>query len=336
VTLVDGFMKSHPDSAAGLRAVGLTAIATGRYGDARQALDRAQTLSAADFGIPTLAIEAEILQEDWAAARATTTAMLASPDVASHWFGNLFRSFIEGYAGRCAEATSAADRATAAMPPGELTAGSRSVAANMLAECGDPPAALRAMRPALAEAKGSSVELETLGEWAITAEAARQPQQADDALGQLAALGTSIAQAPTTRLLNYVRGRVAIGRHDFVSAISDLSAAQAALSPRGQITGPTGHVGIWFALGQAYLGAGRPKDAEPWFRKVADSTFEHVGDPVEFVRSFFYLGQIHEQLGDQPAAREAYRRFLGYWRDGSIARDEVAQATRKVAGRPRP
>ena len=76
---------------------------------------------------------------------------------------------------------------------------------------------------------------------------------------------------------------------------------------------------------------GRPADALPWFQKVADSGHEHVREPVEFVRSFYFLGRIYEQQGDMTKAREAYRRYVGYWKDGDLDRDRIAEAQRKIA-----
>jgi len=65
---------------------------------------------------------------------------------------------------------------------------------------------------------------------------------------------------------------------------------------------------------------------------VADAGHEHIFQPLEFVRSFYYLGKIREQAGDLPKAREAYRRFVNYWKNGTIDRDRVAEAERKVKG----
>jgi len=48
------------------------------------------------------------------------------------------------------------------------------------------------------------------------------------------------------------------------------------------------------------------------------------------VRSFYYLGQIEEQAGEREKAREHYRRFVSYWKDGDLDRERVADAERKI------
>ena len=48
------------------------------------------------------------------------------------------------------------------------------------------------------------------------------------------------------------------------------------------------------------------------------------------MRSFYYLGQIAERQGDAAKAREHYKRFLSYWKDGDIDRDKVAEAIKKT------
>ena len=80
------------------------------------------------------------------------------------------------------------------------------------------------------------------------------------------------------------------------------------------------------------MGAGQPAQAEAWFRRVAESGAEHAFQPIEFVRSFYYLGRIHEQAGDRTKARDAYRRFIGYWKDGDLDRERIAEAERKLRG----
>ncbi|HXG87111.1 MAG TPA: hypothetical protein VNJ02_02155 [Vicinamibacterales bacterium] len=52
---------------------------------------------------------------------------------------------------------------------------------------------------------------------------------------------------------------------------------------------------------------------------------------MSFVRSFYFLGQLHETRGDHIKARDAYRRFAGYWKDGDLDRERVAEAQRKSA-----
>jgi tetratricopeptide (TPR) repeat protein len=134
------------------------------------------------------------------------------------------------------------------------------------------------------------------------------------------------------RRVAQARGLVALARGDAAAAVKPLQDAQAALPPRaGLVVGQSPHVLIWSSLGRALFESGRAADALPWFQKVASSGFEHVREPIEFVRSFYYLGRIYEQQGDMTKARDAYRRFVGYWKDGDLDRERIAEAQRKIA-----
>lgn len=77
--------------------------------------------------------------------------------------------------------------------------------------------------------------------------------------------------------------------------------------------------------------AGRMTDAVPWFEKAAASGVERVYYPEDYIRSFYYLGRIYAQRGEAAKAREAYRRFVSYWKDGDLDRDRVAEAQRKIS-----
>jgi len=55
-----------------------------------------------------------------------------------------------------------------------------------------------------------------------------------------------------------------------------------------------------------------------------------IGYPIEFVRSVYFLAEIHERQGDRGKTSEYYRRFLEYWGDGDIDRDRVADARKRL------
>ncbi len=87
---------------------------------------------------------------------------------------------------------------------------------------------------------------------------------------------------------------------------------------------------IWFALGEAHLGAGHPGEARPWFERIVDGPFERALQPIEYIRSLYYLATIAEAGGDAARAIGYYRRFLAYWGEGEIDRDKVEIARRKL------
>jgi hypothetical protein len=48
-----------------------------------------------------------------------------------------------------------------------------------------------------------------------------------------------------------------------------------------------------------------------------------------YVRSFYFLGKIHENRGEMEKAGEYYRRFYEYWKDGDVDRERVEEAKAK-------
>ena len=75
--------------------------------------------------------------------------------------------------------------------------------------------------------------------------------------------------------------------------------------------------------------AGNRSAATEAFRKIVTFTVERVQYPVEYVRSFYFLGRLAEESGDTAKAKEYYGRFAGYWRDGDMDRDRVKEALAK-------
>jgi tetratricopeptide (TPR) repeat protein len=101
-------------------------------------------------------------------------------------------------------------------------------------------------------------------------------------------------------------GEMALLRGDSPRAIEELERAAKGLWARG--AGPDGgrHVRLWFSLASAHLLAGDRAEALAWFQRIADSGWEHVNWPLPYVRSFYFLGTIHESQGDAGRAREHF------------------------------
>jgi tetratricopeptide (TPR) repeat protein len=120
--------------------------------------------------------------------------------------------------------------------------------------------------------------------------------------------------------------------HDqWPAAIEEFRQSEATLTVNG-LTGPPPppHVPIWFGLGSAYLASGDLSSAAERFQKIVDRP-ERATYPIEFVRSWYFLGEIALRQGDRTKAKACYERFLKYWADGDIDRDRVADARRQVA-----
>jgi tetratricopeptide (TPR) repeat protein len=101
-------------------------------------------------------------------------------------------------------------------------------------------------------------------------------------------------------------------------------------SIHGSRVGPPTHVPIWYSLASAYLASGDDDKAAERFQRIIDCGVERVGWPIYYVRSFYFLGKIHENRGEMEKAREHYQHFVDYWKDGDIDRERVEEALSKI------
>jgi tetratricopeptide (TPR) repeat protein len=126
-------------------------------------------------------------------------------------------------------------------------------------------------------------------------------------------------------------GELALTRGDLAEATEELEQAQSMLPARGLLyVDLPQHVPIWFSLASAYLSAGDESKAAECFQRITESTTERLWWPIPYVRSFYFLGKIHENRGEMDKAREYYRRFYEYWKDGDMDRERVEEAKRKL------
>ncbi|MGQ0733427.1 MAG: FlgO family outer membrane protein [Acidobacteriota bacterium] len=337
VATAEAFSRRNPENGAGHRNLANILVVAGRYDDALPLLARAELLDPTDPGTLQSRAAVQILREDWTAAASAADALWSSQDETRRFGGAMARARLGAYAGRCNDALTWAERAAGVYKvPGAQSANARRLSARLLRACSQDAAALAQARLALNDARGTPGERGALLDLAVLSAASGRAKDADEALAVLATPTSATTASLDARQHASARGQVALARRDFSTATVELQKAQAALPSRqfGVPGAGSPHVQIWFALAEALLGAGRPQDAKPWFEKVTASGVEHVAFPLEYVRSFYFLGTILEQAGDTAKAREAYRRFVNYWKDGDMDRTRLAEAQRKIAGLP--
>jgi len=198
------------------------------------------------------------------------------------------------------------------------------LAAQLLVAQGDPERALERAFAAREEAADLDAELNAVAVAAL-ARAALGRSAAVEALvrdhAELAARGAGGHEERSHLLL---RGQVALVAGEPRQAITFLEPAAALLE--APLRCCTNHAAVWSALGRAHLGLDHTGEAERWFRKVTELGDARVAAPVEFIRSFYFLGKVQAAGGNEAGARESYERFLSYWEDGDIDRDRVAEA----------
>jgi tetratricopeptide (TPR) repeat protein len=329
--IVQQYSTRNPENAAGHGAVCVALLGLRRYGDAADVCRRSVVLNPSFTGQFGEAI-ALTLQEDWDAARKAARGLAAATDQNQRYLGAMALVIQELFLGRATEARRWAERAAAAYDspvPNVTTA--RLALSNIEHAVGRQAEALTTAERALGEAR------DPVGHGQATLSVASlrgrigRTAQAHALLTEYERAATPLTAKAVGRTVAHGRGEVALAVRDYPTALRELTAAQAALSPRpGNPIQPNPHVLIWFALGEAHLGAGNAAEARGWFERIVNGPYERALRPIEYVRSLYHLAAIAEAAGDGAKAAGYYRRFLAYWGDGEIDRDKVEIARRKL------
>ena len=94
---------------------------------------------------------------------------------------------------------------------------------------------------------------------------------------------------------------------------------------------------LFFVLGSAYLDAHDGAQAQARFERIVSSGMLRAGDPLPFVRSLYFLGQIHERKGNRAKAAEYYRRLVQFGSvDNRCVHEAAEAASRTVASNRAP
>jgi tetratricopeptide (TPR) repeat protein/predicted Ser/Thr protein kinase len=327
----ESYVKRNPENAVGHAILGTALIGLGRHEEAIRELSQAVLLGSENPQTDNPRVVAQTLREDWIAVAEIAKTLSASNDEVRRGVGWVTQYMMSLFHGRSADSLTWAERVSGGYKtPGPQSAGGHRLAAISLLARGQNGLAAAASARAVADAKGSGAEPVMLVTHAWALSAAGRQTDAEAAIAALTGMVDPVSAARDQRLVAQARGLAALARGDAAGAVKPLQEAQAALSPRAVGAGSP-HISIWSSLARALFESGRGSEALPWFEKVAGSGYEHARDPIDFVRSFYFLGRIYEQQGDMTRAREAYRRFVGYWKDGDLDRDRIAEAQRKIA-----
>jgi tetratricopeptide (TPR) repeat protein len=85
-------------------------------------------------------------------------------------------------------------------------------------------------------------------------------------------------------------------------------------------------------LGLAYFKSGDLEKAKLEYENIISCPRGILRYEIDFVRSFYMLGKIHEQQGDTAKAREHHKKFLDLWKDADPGIAEVEDARKRLAG----
>ncbi|HEY6211359.1 MAG TPA: FlgO family outer membrane protein, partial [Vicinamibacterales bacterium] len=323
------YIRANPDVPRGYAGLGSTLAASGRYDDALAAFDRASALDPGNLRIVSDRRAIAFVTERWKDLDAIHARLAQSSDPT--WkAGSLWSQSDEQlYHGRSADALRLLDSAILALGPrGSVqTANMRLAIAGLLIDR-QPAAALAAAERAASDANGigptSVVSLQVIQRIHLRLGHTKDAAAAGDAVAR------RMQQFPSEAFRQVVQhnqaGILALDRHDTAAAIRELEESERVIARIAPTALPD------FDLARAYFDAGNDGEAASRFERIVNGGVRRAFIPVVYVRSLYFLGQISERKGDRAKAIDYYRRFVGYWGEGDIDRDRVADARKKIAG----
>jgi pentatricopeptide repeat protein len=330
--VVDDYLRRNPNGTAVLRRWGLMLVAWGKYDEALATVAKADALDGGDPGSDYVRWGIDVLRDQRAEAQAIARKHSQLIDPYWKWLGPIDLAIGELLAGKSTEALSLVEMsATSQGPRGSTETGlSRGFAAATLLALGRPTEALKQAQRGLDDGRGGDAEWGSMYYVALAQSTLGKASDAAKTLDALTAKADAWPGQNQKRSVHDLMGVLALDRRDAARAVDEGRQADTMLRPRGPWDAVAPQVPIWFHFASALLAAGSDAEAATRFQRIVDST-ERVYYPIEYVRSFYFLGQIAERRGDQDKAREYYQRFVSYWGDGDIDRDRVAVARKKLS-----
>ena len=330
------YIARNPDTSQGHLNLGDHFTDWGKLDEALAAFEKAQSLSPGDPSPLVGMWRVFILREEWERAQAAAQSLEELPESVWKYRGSRFLAVTRLYQGRSREGLTFLERARAYAESGTRKAQADNDAARVLLEKGQAARALERAQQAQREGKGDLPEWEGLFLAALAQARLGRREDAETTAEALRRTTESLPTEKEKRRYHHLAGELALGRGDARVAIKELEQAQSMLPARGPmplflVAPQPQHVPVWFSLATAYLTAGEEEKAAEGFYRITESTTEHIFWPIPYVRSFYFLGKIHENRGELDKSREYYRRFVDFWQDGDMDRKRVEEALGKLS-----
>jgi tetratricopeptide (TPR) repeat protein len=330
--VLDAYVSQHPSNMDAHVSRGVYLLQTERFDEADTALKKAASL-APDHAAPNFQQSRRLLlMEEWSESAKMAEKAAQGEEPGWRLAGGNLLALGNLYSGKSEAALRNVTRAVEGYK-GEpsTTAASKNFAGEILLESGKAKEALPWLKEARVAGKDHVPEWEAIYLAAKAQAVLGNWDQAEKLAGELEGIAKMLPTEKEKRRYHHLRGEFALLKGDAKSAVAELEKAESLLPPRGSISGRVpSHVPIWFALGRAYLEGGQDTESLRWFEKVTESTAERLRWPIDYVRSFYFCGKIHEKQGRRDKALELYRRFHELWKDGDMDRERVEEVASKL------
>jgi tetratricopeptide (TPR) repeat protein len=326
--VLEEYLERNPASWPTHLSLAETSTFFGRFDEALVSVDKARQLGAPDFRTDSVELLVRFSQEQWDEAEALATALFESPNPNIKLQGGRILSVIQLYQGRSRQTLDDIATGMSTLENTPYFGNVYNYLSYIHLERGEPELAFEAAEKARNEDHEPTVRREGLIRAAL---AGIGLGRLDDAEKRIEDYRAQVENAPSEkgmRRYHYLAAQLARARDNLVKAVEDLNKAASMLPPRSW---GDEHAEIWFSLAEAYQEAGDQERAREWLVRLTESRSERFSAPIPYVRSLYLLGRIHEERGEIERAREYYKRFLGYWEDGDLDRERIADARAKIA-----
>ncbi len=204
--------------------------------------------------------------------------------------------------------------------------------ASMYARSGNFKEALNVIK----EARRIALETEDLTEQksvlydqaAILAEM-KSANEALQAVNELKRMISKSINQKEMRYYYYLCGLIELAQDDSPSAIKNFHRALSMIPSQYAINNE--HALFMDGLAFAYYQAGEIESARLEYEKIKRLTVSRLYYGDIYAKSFYRLGKIYEQQGDQSEAASHYEKFLDMWKDADPGISEVEEARKSLA-----
>ncbi len=276
------------------------------------------------------------MRDEWEEAEKAANELAGSTDRTLKWSGLINLAICRLYHGLSREALALLDQSIVSQGKADANnAITNNYAARILLDKEQYDLALEHAQKAQRESDNDVAHWEGLSLEGLALAWLGRTKEANILAEELKRIADSLPTQKEVRRYHHLVGDIRAAQGDVTSAIQEFDTAQSML-PLGMRHyflqhHPPPHVHIWYSLAHAHMEADKDHKAIEWFGRVAKSGAEHIWWPIPYVRSFYFLGKIHENRGEMDKAREYYRRFYEYWKDGDMDRERVEEARKKLA-----
>jgi len=129
------------------------------------------------------------------------------------------------------------------------------------------------------------------------------------------------------RLHHHLMGMIELKRGNYIKAIENFKKAISLLS-YGPLTKRANFIN---SLALAYIKSGNLDKAREEYEKITSLTTGRAAGGDIYAKSFFILGKIYEQKGQNSKAIEHYEKFLDLWKDADPGIAEIEDTRKRLA-----